>query len=114
MIFLMHYSVAIAVLLRMISCLLLLFFCIPLQIKEAGVKNGLRLLRIQLLSFGVILFLTNLFSLTLLWLGWGTPQRPINALLQVVNAIAFLLLAVIGHLMYHQQYSEESKSFHEK
>lgn len=108
------YSIQISIFLRIVSCVLLLFFCIPLQVKEAQVKNGLRKLRFQLLAFGIILFLTNLFYLGCLWLALDVVQNPINAFLQIVNAVAFLVLSVIGHLMYRTQYTDEAKDVHEE
>lgn len=109
---LIQYSIPVSIVVRIISCLMLLFFCIPLQLKELHVRNGLRVLRIQLLAFGIILFLTNVFSLDFLWLALATAQKPINAFLQLVNAGSFLALSVIGHLMYHSNYSDENKEQH--
>ena len=108
------YSEPVSVIIRILSLILMLAFCIPLQIKEAGVKNGLRALRIQLLLFGLTLLLTNLFSLGFLWIIDSSPQRPLNAALQVINALAFLALAVLGHKMYTSQYTEENKMHHEE
>jgi uncharacterized membrane protein len=112
--FLISNSVLISIILRVISCIILLVFCIPLQIKEARVANGLRLLRIQLLAFGLILFHTNLFSLFFLIDAWGVEQKPLNASLQIINAIAFLSLALIGNRIYRTQYTEPIKEAHEE
>ena len=50
---------AISILMRLATGVILLFFVIPLQKKEADVKNGLRTLRKQLLLSGVILLTVN-------------------------------------------------------
>jgi len=104
-----------ALFLRIISSILLLIFCIPLQIKEAKVNNGLKILRYQLLAFGIILFITNCISMIFLTERFfDNVQDPFSAsLLQIINSVAFLLIAIIGHLMYHSQYTEENKKLHE-
>lgn len=108
------YSIPTSILIRIISCILIGIFLIPLQIKEANVKNGLRILRFQLLAGGIILFLTNIFSLAFLVLAMDTPQKPLNALLQIINAIAFLVLSWIAMTIYRTQYTDEAKAYHAK
>lgn len=106
------YSIPASIVLRLISCLILVVFLIPLQIKEATVQNGLRRLRLLLLAFGVVLLLANIFSLVFLFLAYSVPQKPLNALLQIINAVTFLVLSVLIRLVYKQQYTDESKDFH--
>lgn len=111
---LLAYSIPISIIIRIVALLMMLAFCIPLQVKEAQVKNGLRVLRFQLLAFGIILLITNIFSLCFLVLAYNTPQRPLNASLQILNAIAFYVLALIGHMIYRTQYTDEAKDYHAK
>lgn len=110
------YGSLIALAFRIGCALELLFFCIPLQIKEAHVCNGLRLLRIQLLFMGIILFITNAITMWFLWtiINAHTHQAFINSLLQVINGIAYFAIAVVGYSMYHRQYTDENKELHEK
>lgn len=110
------YATDFSIVLRISSCIILLFFCIPLQIKEALVKNGLERLRKQLLIFGLVLFSTNLMTLYFLLVATlqKTPQKPLNASLQIINAVSFLILSIIGHMIYNQQYDEKSKELHAK
>lgn len=108
------YSIPFSIIVRVISCIILALFLIPLQIKEAGVKNGLRVLRIQLLVAGIVLFMTNLFSLGFLFLAMEVPQKPLNAFLQIINALAFLILAFIAQSVYRTQYTDEAKDLHAK
>lgn len=108
------YSIPVSITLRVLSCIILIFFCIPLQIKEAKVANGLRLLRIQLLVFGLILLFTNFVSLIFLFDGLSIPQRPLNSALQIINAVCFFTLALIGYRIYRTQYTEPIKKAHRK
>ena len=109
-----HYGTEAGLLFRLLADLMLLLFCIPLQIREATVKNGLRTLRFQLLAFGLILFITNNITIFFLFDVLGKDQPFINAALQMLNGFAFLLLAVIGFQIYHTQYTEESREHHER
>lgn len=106
------FSIPLSIILRGVALLLMLAFCIPLQIKEVQVKNGLRTLRLQLLAFAIILLITNIISLGFLFLAFGTLQKLPNAVLQILNALAFYALALIGHMIYRTQYTEESKDLH--
>jgi len=114
--FILHYGTPIAVFLRLISCVELLFFCIPLQIKELRVVNGLRVLRVQLLSFGIILFLVNAITIYFLVdiLLHTHSQSTLNIWLQLVNAFAFNAMSFVGHRMYTTQYNDESIERHIK
>jgi hypothetical protein len=111
---LLSYGTSFAIVIRILSSLLLLFFCIPLQIKEAGVKNGLRALRLQLLAFGILLFIINGITIWLLFTVMKEIQHVPNLWLQVINALAFFGIAIIGNRMYHTQYTDEMKEMHEK
>jgi hypothetical protein len=112
--FLLQHGSEISLLLRVISVIQILFFVLPLQVKEYAVRNGLISLRQQLLFFGVILFLSNVVSTFFLInvIISVREQQLTNILLQIFNAASFLILSTIGNLIYHSQYSEESKDFH--
>ena len=108
------YSIPLAILIRIVSCFVLVVYLIPLQVREAGVSNGLRLLRIQLLVAGLVLLFTNIVSIAFLFLALKGEQQPINDMLQVVNAIAFLVLSIITKNVYRTQYTDEAKDIHDK
>lgn len=112
--FILQYGTITAIILRVISCTQIAVFVIPLQIKESAVRNGLVKLRRQLLSFGIVLFLTNVVTTFFLIsiLHTEAKQPLVNASLQLFNAVAFLIMSTIGFFIYHSQYSDESKDFH--
>lgn len=106
------YSIPAAIILRGLSCILLILFLLPLQIREVHVKNELRTLRFQLLGIGVTLLLTNVFTLVGLLIAFNNPQQPVNAILQILNAITFLILAILMQKIYQSQYTQKSKDYH--
>lgn len=114
------YILLTAILLHILSAIIVGFFVIPLQIREAGVKNGLRKLRVQLLIYGftieglsivTIIILSSRYFKTLVD---AQVLRLLILLLVLLHAIAFFGLAIVGWLIYHQQYSDENKEVHEK
>lgn len=107
--------------LRVFAIIQALMFILPLQIREAKVKNGLRLLRYQLLLFGLILLLINVSSLyflfhntNLLSCYFSCDESISPALFQVVTGLAFFSLSMLGFHMYHTQYTDEAKQIHEQ
>ena len=52
--------------LRIITAILFLVFLIPLLLKEARVQNGLKVLRVELLLTGSIIFLVNTIGLLII------------------------------------------------
>lgn len=114
--FLIHYGTLLAAILRVLSCIELLIFCIPLQLKELRVVNGLRKLRIQLLTFGLVLLIANLVAAYSMLDTFfrHAPETPVMLITQILNALAFNVLAIIGHSMYTTQYSEENLEHHRK
>lgn len=116
MVDILAYGSHIALAFRIMSCIILLGYCIPLQIREAGVKNGLRKLRLELLLFGLILLFTNVTTMHFLvdqFIHNIVPTK-ISIRLQLINAFSFLCLSGIGYAIYSTQYTEESKQLHEK
>lgn len=92
-------------------------FVIPLQVKQAGVKNGLRLLRKQMLAKGFLaLFITviSIVVLTLRYIYDGDFLPYAITGLVLLHALGVLGKSVIDYEIYHHQYSPESKRMHEK
>lgn len=108
----LQYGTSFSIVVRLLSIILLLFFCIPLQIREVTVKNGLKILRIQLLSFGILLLFVNIITLLLLLDVTNQPAHLPNSWLQVVNALAFLGISFIANRIYNSQYTDISKEIH--
>ncbi len=92
-------------------------YVIPLQVKEARVKNGLAKLRILMLFSGVITILLSALSIIVLSLRFfidGEVARYTIVSLVLLHSLGFLASSLITRKMYRQQYSEKQKLFHEK
>lgn len=110
----LQYGTSFAIGVRVLAVVLLLFFCIPLQVKEVAVKNGLRLLRVQLLAFGILLLIVNIVTFILLLNVMNQSPRLSNSWLQVINALAFFGASYILNRIYRTQYSDDSKELHKQ
>ena len=105
-----------AVILRLIAIWITLRYVIPLQWKEAGVRNGLIALRRQLLTIGLVATFLNVLSIIFVLVRLFLDREMymlLSAVLSVINGAGFLLMAVILYKVYHQQYSSEQKKHHE-
>jgi len=110
------YGNEVALFVRLVSIIQVLLFVFPLQLREFSVRNGLIKLRQQLLLFGVIIFLINVIS-TLFLINvvfFNYQQSFVDTVIQLFNAFSFLIISTIGSLIYHSQYSKESKDYHEE
>lgn len=107
----------IAVIMHVAAGILTLACVIPLQLREAGVKNGLRKLRQQLLVKGLLSLAVIVFSIMALtgrsFLPDGLTRFGMITFV-MAHAIGILGKAYIDYQIYHQQYTEESKRMHEK
>lgn len=106
-----------AIVLHLSSAAIVAFFIIPLQVKEARVRNGLAKLRIQLLIFGVTVFSLGLLGAIILSTRFfisGSVAIYLTLFMIVLHGLGFLSLSVVGHRMYTQQYTDESKRLHEE
>jgi hypothetical protein len=92
-------------------------YIIPLQFKQAGVKNGLIKLRKQLRSYGILMdvvSLTSIVALTARFFISGTVYRYIIVTVVFLNALSALWKSLIFKAIYHQNYSPESIKLHAK
>jgi hypothetical protein len=105
-----------SIIVRALSIAVLMIYVIPLQIRESRVKNGLRKLRIQMLSAGTIILLMNLVTLWITFRGLSKAVDfpPDSEFLQIFNASGFFGISVIFFLIYHQQFSPKQKELHKK
>lgn len=108
---------SIAIILYSLSIVVILFTVIPLQIKEATVKNGLQTLRTKLLIKGVLALIVAITSililLTVLIVDGSAAERFIFFLL-LLNASVILGKSVIDNRIYHEQYTPEAKKVHKR
>jgi hypothetical protein len=105
------------VVLRVITAIIFIKFIIPLQIKQAHVKNGLKLLRTELLVSGIILFLVNTIGLGVIVVRpYVDPNqlRYFTDFIALFNSVGFFTVAIIKFQIYNSQYTPESILMHEK
>lgn len=108
-----NIPLVIAFLFCFISAIMCLLFIIPLQIKQATVRNGLAKLRIQLLEIGITIFITNsiaaFFLFQVIKRTWetGTYVSTLTQILLFAFAFSKLKVATNGLRIYHQQYTPE-------
>lgn len=90
-------------------------FVIPLQKKEAQVRNGLAPLRRMLLKKGflaLIVAATSIIALTTRFFSSGDVARYVTIITVFANSIGNLSMMVIDSVIYRQNYSEESIERH--
>lgn len=108
-------AIVINVTIRILTALIFLKYLIPLFIKEAGVKNGLKILRYELLFTGLIIFGVNTSGLLIILLRYmGADIRLATDVVTYINTFGFLGYALLKWKIYTQKYSIESKLLHEK
>lgn len=91
---------------------------IPLQIKEAGVKNGLKKLRVLFLASGITIMMLSIISILVLSARFFVPEgqwaRYYYLALILFHSFGFLTFSIIKRIMYKQQYSDKQKELHNK
>lgn len=98
---------------RLITAFIFLFFLIPLIFKESQVKNGLKVLRIELLLTGILIFFINTVGLIIIYFRfYGYDVRVVTEIVSYINTFGFLIYALIKLKIYTQNYSPESKARH--
>lgn len=113
--FIIKFGLYISVIIRIIAFAILLFQIIPLQVKEAGVRNGLRKLRLLLLILGIGLFIGNAIALWLLFTTKITlGGRFDTRFIQILSASFILMPSIALYLIYHLQYTPEAKEIHKR
>lgn len=105
----------IAVIIHILSMVIHTYSVLRLQFKEAGVKNGLRSLRIRMLVWGITLELISLITIFVLvsrFFFSGDSARYSIVTLILIHAVGTLSNAVNWRHIYREQFSEESKALH--
>lgn len=91
-------------------------FVIPLQVKEAGVKNGLGKLRKQLLLKGSLNFVMILITIVILSLRYFIHDvevlRYMTTSLVFLFSLSFLTHVIIDYFVYRQNYTPENIKLH--
>lgn len=103
-----EFSSEIAFMLRFAALIICLLFVFPLMFKQAFIKDKLKTLRLYLLSLGTIIITVNVITMYYILdlIINDVVQKPVNAYLQLINALGHLLLALIIYGIYHLQYKE--------
>lgn len=108
-------AVIINVIFRIITAIVFLAFLFPLFIKEAKVKNGLRLLRFELLFTGTIIFLVNTLGLVIIVFRYANyDTRLVSEVVTYFNTFSLLVYALVKYKIYTFKYAPENKKLHEK
>lgn len=98
-----------------ISNFLVLAFVVPLQFKQAQVKNGLLVLRKLLLIEGLTFLLTGGVAEYFLVRGFyrvlteNIEANFISSLLVFIFCMGYLILAICAYQIYHFKYIDEFK-----
>lgn len=114
--FIREWGTELSIIIRICGIITVVLFFLPLQIKEAAVKNGLRLLRYELLAGGVLFMLINFPSLYFLFqlMNKSGRQPFTNSSLQLLNAVGYFAIALLLAIIYRQQFTDEAKRYHDK
>ena len=105
-----NLPIYVSMILCLMAAIIVLLFIIPLQVGQAGVKNGLAKLRKQLLAYGLTTLTTTsiaayfLANVSIRLAESGTYASTTSQVLLLVFSISKFLIAYIGHQIYHQQY----------
>lgn len=94
-----------------------LAFVIPLQVREARVRNGLVKLRKLMLTGGIIIISLSMISILALTSRYyldGVIVRYVTVALILLHSLGFLSFTLIQRAIYKSQYSERQKDLHEK
>lgn len=108
-------SVIINATIRIITALIFITYLLPLLIREARVKNGLKSLRYELLFTGIIIFLVNLSGLFIIIFRYlGFDVRNITDFVTYFNTLGFLGYALVKLKIYTQKYTPAQRELHKK
>lgn len=109
------FTVVVNVGVRLVTAFIFLAFLIPLIFREAQVKNGLKVLRVELLLTGLLIFLINTVGLLIILFRYlGANVQLATDIISYFNTFGFLAYALIKLKIYTQNYSAESKARHER
>lgn len=94
-----------------------LLFVVPLQVKKAGVQNGLSSLRKKQLAKGVLSLLMSVITVFVLSSRFfldGVIARYLNTILILFFTLFWFIREVIESSIYHTQFTEDQISLHRK
>lgn len=107
----------VCIVLSVLTFLITLFFIVPLQMKKAGVKNGLQSLRQKLLIKGMLSLLMSAITIMVLTSRFfveGEIIRFLNTLLIFLFSAFWLVRAIIESSIYHTQFTDDQIQLHQK
>lgn len=90
---------------------------LPLQFRQAGVKNGLKKLRDQLLAKGMmtdLVAITSIIALTSRYFIDGELNRIVIVIVILTNAFGTFYKSYLDNRIYNQEYTEDNILRHEK
>lgn len=107
----------ISILILIVGVLINIAYILPLQIKQARVKNGLAMLRRLMLAQGFLNLLVGtllISALTSRFFVHGEEARYIGVTLVLLISLGFLTFTSIWVAMYRQQFTPKQVELHEK
>jgi len=108
-------TVVLNVAVRCFTAIIFMAFLLPLLLKEATVKNGLKQLRIEMLLSGTIIFLVNTVGLFIILFRFlEADVQTFSDFVTYFNTFGFLAYAIVKLRVYTQKYSPENKKLHEE
>lgn len=110
-----EFTILLNAVVRIVTAFVFLIFILPLLFKESRVKNGLRVLRVEMLMSGSIIFFINTIGLIVIVFRIGNiPTQAITNFVTYFNTFGFLLYAILQLRIYTQKYTPDQKKLHEK
>jgi len=112
-----NIGIILSIIIRIITSIILLWLVIPLQIKQAQVKNGLKTLRKALLLSGLLLFLIDTVGLIIIVIRPIANSATIKLVIDIasiINSIGLFSLGILWFLIYKQQFTDKNIKLHEK
>lgn len=87
----------------------------PLAIKEAKVKNGLKMLRYEMLvTIGVVFFVNTIGLVVIVLDSLNINTDTTIEIITTLNTIAFFVFLMAKRFVYTQHYTPENKHLHER
>lgn len=108
-------SLIINIIIRGITTVIFIMVLLPLFIKEARVKNGLKTLRLELLFTGLTICIVNVAGLMMILFKFFYEDIVIiQTIISYVSTIGFLAYSLLLLRIYTRKYTPEQKELHRR
>lgn len=114
----LYIAYAVSALMLCFTVAIILFQVIPLQWREMKVRNGLAVLRKQLLSKGILDLTTALAAIVALGIRYLVDgidaRRYVVAFLLLTLSAGFLIRSILDRQIYRSNYTAKNKKLHDE